>query len=837
MSFDQPTRSALAKMVGDCRRLLTEDVRKQLQGTYGLQPDGTALPLDALGHLDEKGREIARELREWQDHLAANEVGPETKRRAAAFDRLVRETSFTALNRLAALRLCEERGHVIECVRRGMASDGFQLFERLSGGALGPRGETYRVFLDRMCDELATDLGVLFDLRDPRSLVFPEEQCLDQVLALLNAPALAPLWQQDETIGWIYQYFNDPAERKKMREKSAAPRNSYELAVRNQFFTPRYVVEFLTDNTLGRIWYEMTRGESRLKDQCRYLVRRPNEIFLAPGEEVGSRQKAEGRGESADENLSQEQLLKQPVYIPHRPLKDPREIRLLDPACGSMHFGLYAFDLFEVIYEEAWEAQYAVGCRLTALEERSADGGAELQGLDRLAEGDGPRGDGLSSDEALSQRGDVRADQSAAAGRRVDSVEHRGGSGSSVDQGVSQFPVHRPRLGSGSGNSDYDRAETGLPGPGSGGGHSSVRCGGRPVDQRAYELALKEIGYDYSGSAFSPLPTAYSSRDAFLKAVPKMIIEHNIHGIDIDPRCAQIAGLSLWLRAQKAWQRLGLKPAERPAIKRSNIVCAEPMPGEEELLREFTAQLQPRLLGQLIEAVFEKMKLAGEAGSLLKIEEELRGTIAAAKKQWLGLSKTEQLALFPDQQRRKAEQMLLFDLSGISDAEFWEDAEERVIEQLRRYAEQAENGSGYQRRLFADDAGRGFAFIDVCGKRYEVVLMNPPFGESAKAAKEYIATRFPRTKNDVYAAFVERGVRFLPQHGVLGAITSRTGFFLSSFQKWREEVLLKEAPPTVFADLGYGVLDTAMVEVAAYCLQKSAVSRGSTRKATSVSSC
>ena len=42
-------------------------------------------------------------------------------------------------------------------------------------------------------------------------------------------------------------------------------------------------------------------------------------------------------------------------YIEHRPLKDPREIYMLDPACGSMHFGLYSFDLFEQIYLEAWD--------------------------------------------------------------------------------------------------------------------------------------------------------------------------------------------------------------------------------------------------------------------------------------------------------------------------------------------------------------------------------------------------------------------------------------------------------------------------------------------------
>ena len=82
-----------------------------------------------------------------------------------------------------------------------------------------------------------------------------------------------------------------------------------------------------------------------------------------------------------------------------------------------------------------------------------------------------------------------------------------------------------------------------------------------------------------------------------------------------------------------------------------------------------------------------------------------------------------------------------------------------------------------------------------------------------------ICATTPRTKNDVYAALVERGLQLLVRGGMLGAIASRTWFFLSSFQKWREEILLQEASPTVFADLSYGVLDTAMVETAAYCLE------------------
>jgi hypothetical protein len=111
--------------------------------------------------------------------------------------------------------------------------------------------------------------------------------------------------------------------------------------------------------------------------------------------------------------------------------------------------------------------------------------------------------------------------------------------------------------------------------------------------------------------------------------------------------------------------------------------------------------------------------------------------------------------------------------------------------------------------------------IELVRRRFDVVLMNPPFGACSLPAKREFDKSYPRTKNDLYAAFVERGVELLEAHGTLGAITSRTGFFLSSFRRWREEVLLKKAPPVVFADLGYGVLDSALVEVAAYCLELS----------------
>jgi len=107
------------------------------------------------------------------------------------------------------------------------------------------------------------------------------------------------------------------------------------------------------------------------------------------------------------------------------------------------------------------------------------------------------------------------------------------------------------------------------------------------------------------------------------------------------------------------------------------------------------------------------------------------------------------------------------------------------------------------------------------GPHWELALRVPLSVGSSRGARAYIDSAYPRTKHDLYAAFVERGLELLLPGGLLGAITSRTGFFLTTFQRWREELLLGEARLIALADLGQGVLDTAMVETAAYCLEKS----------------
>src|SRR5207245_1654562 len=98
------------------------------------------------------------------------------------------------------------------------------------------------------------------------------------------------------------------------------------------------------------------------------------------------------------------------------------------------------------------------------------------------------------------------------------------------------------------------------------------------------------------------------------------------------------------------------------------------------------------------------------------------------------------------------------DLSGIDDDRFFHEAEVRIVEALRAFTQSAVGGDNVRRRLFAGDAAQGMALIDLLRTRFDVVLMNPPFGAGSLAAENEFEKSYPRTKNDLYAAFVERGV-------------------------------------------------------------------------------
>ena len=553
MAFDQTTRSCLQRFVNEARKVLEEEFTRQLQNDYGMDPaSGGIAELATLRHINDAQRETARILRDTLAHYCA---GGDMDLQQG-LDRIVREQAFTVLNRLGALRMAEARGLLVESIGNGFQARGFQLYARLAGTALGETGDAYRTYLFSVFDELSQDLPGLFDRFSPQGRLFPREAALLQVLALINDAEIAPLWSEDETIGWVYQYFNSKEERKAMRDASSAPRNSRELAVRNQFFTPRYVVEFLVDNTLGRLWVNATGCQTSLRDRCVYLLIKPDETFQAPTK-----------------------------------LRDPRTLKLLDPACGSMHFGLYAFDLFTEIYREAW--------------------GWEQQ------HGDGSLGIG----------------------------------------------PHSP-------------------------------------------MNLK------------PLSQTYVDETEFLRDIPRLIIEHNIYGVDIDPRAAQIASLALWLRAQRAWHDAGIRAKDRPLLGRGHVVAATAPPAELELRRQFSSGLDKRD-AELFEKTLYLLKGLTEMGVLLRVERELPHLVRQA---YGGKG----AGLFAGQ-----------------DQENWQFAEVRLRQALNEFVSTAK--STYQGRLFAQDALHGLRLIDLCREEFDVVVMNPPFGALASGTKDLLSKAYPRS--------------------------------------------------------------------------------------------
>ena len=111
----------------------------------------------------------------------------------------------------------------------------------------------------------------------------------------------------------------------------------------------------------------------------------------------------------------------------------------------------------------------------------------------------------------------------------------------------------------------------------------------------------------------------YPSLDALRKAVPGLVLARNLHGVDIDPRAAQIASLALWLRAQRAWHDAGVKAKERPLIGRGHVVAAIAPPAERELRQQFAASLDQRD-AELFEKTLQLLKGLPELGVLLQVE-------------------------------------------------------------------------------------------------------------------------------------------------------------------------------------------------------------------------
>lgn len=182
-------------------------------------------------------------------------------------------------------------------------------------------GELYRLILLAQCNALHEAMPFLFErIDDETELVLPENLLnSDSLIRKLVEGIDEADWEKVEIIGWLYQYYLS----EKKDEVIGSVVASENIPAATQLFTPNWIVKYLVHNTLGRQWLA-TYPDSPIRAQMEY--------YIEPAEQ-------------------EPEVAKQLKEITPESL-NPEEITFLDPACGSGHILVEAYDFFQVIYQE-----------------------------------------------------------------------------------------------------------------------------------------------------------------------------------------------------------------------------------------------------------------------------------------------------------------------------------------------------------------------------------------------------------------------------------------------------------------------------------------------------
>ena len=268
------------------------------------------------------------ELRGFESQIAKLKSAIATKGK----ELVVEEVAYTWFNRVMALRYMDANGYTdLKVVTPGMGQMRPEILQEAMAGNIdedlrvkvddNPKEAVlYRRLLVAVCNQYGTTMPFLFEhICDYTEMLLPDDLLSDQsfVTDIRNGMTDEDC-QNVEVMGWLYQFYitdrKDDAEKKKSKKGGL---KSDEQAAATQLFTPHWVVRYMVENSLGRIWMTL-HPESRLIDNMPYFIPTPEgQIDIIP-EDIHSAQ----------------------------------DIRFIDPCMGSGHILVYAFDLFCKMYEE-----------------------------------------------------------------------------------------------------------------------------------------------------------------------------------------------------------------------------------------------------------------------------------------------------------------------------------------------------------------------------------------------------------------------------------------------------------------------------------------------------
>jgi type II restriction/modification system DNA methylase subunit YeeA len=255
------------------------------------------------------------------------------------FEQVMEAMAYTWFNRLVAIRFMELHGYLDHGYRVLSHTEGKPTPEILEHAehvdlpglkkemvidlklAGNKEGELYRLLLTAQCNGLHTAMPFLFEkIDDETELLLPDNLLhSDSLIRELVREIDEEDWQEVEIIGWLYQFYISEKKDQVIGKVVA----SEDIPAATQLFTPNWIVKYLVQNTLGRQWLA-TYPQSALRQQMEY--------YIEPAEQTPE---------------VQEQL----KAITLTSL-NPEELTLLDPACGSGHILVEAYDLFKAIYQE-----------------------------------------------------------------------------------------------------------------------------------------------------------------------------------------------------------------------------------------------------------------------------------------------------------------------------------------------------------------------------------------------------------------------------------------------------------------------------------------------------
>ena len=585
-------------------------------------------------------------------------------------------------------------------------------------------GELYKRLLVAQRNKLATAMPFLFEkIDDDSELLLPDTLLrTDSVIRKLVDGIAEEDWQQVEVIGWLYQFYIS----EKKDQVIGKVVKSEDIPAATQLFTPNWIVKYLVQNSVGHLWL-MANPHSGLAAQMAY--------YIQPAEQM--------------------------------PEVQAQLDALIRARCAEGVRGEGIGDIVEGIENERNQ---------------------ELSGFNRVAKSDGLGGTGLSSNASISQGGVIRPYQSSTASSRVDSIQLGGGTRPQVESGVPEFCVDSTGITSGSRNADYDCRASKLHPSDSGTADATSTSGDWQNAQHPKNPPFREQGlgtkvqglgtrvqglglsdsstlppYPYplnpesitvldpacgSGhilvEAYDLLKAIYLERGYKIREIPRLILKHNLFGLDIDDRAAQLAGFALLMKARADDRRLFENTPEL------NVLAIQDSKGvDDEVMAEAVMQAAIRLEGG---EVLGNRDLFGGAG------------LAAVHSSGLVVGDVRELIRFFEFGKTFGSLLMVSKtLAG-------------KLPTLGVLLEQViKSGDSLAKSYAVQIQGDYLKPAMVLGKAYDAVVANPPYMGSkyhTPDVKKFLKSNFSDYDKDLFSAFIVRCLQMTKENGQLGFMSS-----------------------------------------------------------------